>query len=177
MGTGSQLSRRTFPSPSWICVYWEEWKEWKRVKATLPPWDLIFVHIVRFPWPFVGAHLNSWWRDMWGSRVFSQGSDTMTWLRLEHKPHQPGVQQTNRWDHCITILIWKLALTTWWGYVAVAAKIFHSEAITMYSLELYKEKENWKKKLNSGGNNSDKNNSTIFLAFQSDFQNYSRLHD
>ena len=112
-----------------------------------------------------------------GLTSLSQGSDTMTWLRLEHKPHQPGVQQTNRWDHCITILIWKLALTTWWGYVAVAAKISHSEAITMYSLELYKEKENWKKKFNSGGNNSEKNNSTIFLAFQSDFQNYTRLHD
>ena len=47
----------------------------------------------------------------------------------------------------------------------------------MYSLELYKEKENWKKKFNSGGNNSEKNNSTIFLAFQSDFQNNTRLHD
>lgn len=45
------------------------------------------------------------------------------------------------------------------------------------SEKIYKEKENWEKKLNSGGNNSDKNNSTIFLAFQSDFQNYSRLHD
>ena len=33
------------------------------------------------------------------------------------------------------------------------------------------------KKLNSGGNNSYQNNSTIFLAFQSDLQNYLRLHD
>ena len=35
-------------------------KEWKRLKATLPTWDFIFIHIVRFPWPFFGVHLNSW---------------------------------------------------------------------------------------------------------------------
>ena len=145
MGTGSQLSRRTFPSPSWICVYWEEWKEWKRVKAPLPPFWFDICPYCTVSLAFCWCPFELLVKGYVGLTSLFPGSDTMTWLRLEHKPHQPGVQQTNRWDHCITILIWKLALTTWRGYVAVAAKIFHSEAITMYSLELYKEKENWKK--------------------------------
>ena len=35
----------------------------KRVKegeSFSPSWELIFIHIVGFPWPFVSAHLNHW---------------------------------------------------------------------------------------------------------------------